>query len=364
MRDVSQISPPIRIVLVAAIGLIAAWMLFLRPKAEETPAPTPASATAPGVEGLTNAVDKAKGAAATQEASDAKVQAATGGSTGTAVESAPGEAHATPEAATTAQTALATGRVLQLAPVADKTLDGLSPKIRTALERRHVLVLAVFNTRNKPWAPLPADDADVRRSLKHVNRYGGNVQVAETTLNGLSKLQPVIGDLDVTQTPSVVVVDRNRQANVIAGYLDKVSINQAIAYARRNSIAFRVKGAYLTSLNETCSHYGLRIDRFALPHSRGTAKAAVVRLSRLVGTYERRFAALKAPARFKGLQGQIMKVVRADKKAVNGLRTAVAKNDLAKAQAVLAGYDVAAAVALDKRLDKVGVTSCVGNRKS
>ena len=44
---VSQISPPIRIVLVAVIGLIAAWMLFLRPKTEATPAPTPAPADRP-----------------------------------------------------------------------------------------------------------------------------------------------------------------------------------------------------------------------------------------------------------------------------------------------------------------------------
>jgi hypothetical protein len=75
---VSQISPPIRIVLIAVIGLLAAWMLFLRPKTEATPAPTPAPATAPGVTGLGNAVDKAKDAAATQEKSDAAVQQATG----------------------------------------------------------------------------------------------------------------------------------------------------------------------------------------------------------------------------------------------------------------------------------------------
>ena len=70
----SQISPPIRIVLIAVIGLIAAWMLFLRPKTEATPAPTPAPATAPGVTGLGNAVDKAKDAAATSDKANEKVQ--------------------------------------------------------------------------------------------------------------------------------------------------------------------------------------------------------------------------------------------------------------------------------------------------
>ena len=44
----SQISPPIRILLVAVIGLCAAYMLFLRPKPEEAApvATTPAAATA------------------------------------------------------------------------------------------------------------------------------------------------------------------------------------------------------------------------------------------------------------------------------------------------------------------------------
>ena len=64
---VSQISPPIRIVLIAVVGLLAAWMLFLRPKTEPTPAPTPAPATAPGVTGLSKAVDKAKDASAASD---------------------------------------------------------------------------------------------------------------------------------------------------------------------------------------------------------------------------------------------------------------------------------------------------------
>jgi len=53
MRGVSQISPPIRIVLVATIGLIAAWMLFLRPSAdvETTPPPAEPVPDLPKIEG-------------------------------------------------------------------------------------------------------------------------------------------------------------------------------------------------------------------------------------------------------------------------------------------------------------------------
>jgi hypothetical protein len=168
-RNVSQISPPIRIVVVAAIGLIAAWMLFLRPKAEDVAPATPAPATAPGVKGLTNAVDKAKGAAATQEASDAKVQAATGGQTAPTAQGTT----APKTAAGTAQAALDTHRVLALAPLPDKSLAALPKRMQRAFQARQVVVLGVINGREKPWAPMPADDEQVMHTLRHVNRYDG-----------------------------------------------------------------------------------------------------------------------------------------------------------------------------------------------
>ncbi len=45
----SQISPPIRILLIAVIGLVAVYMLFLRPKTEEAApvAAAPAATTVP-----------------------------------------------------------------------------------------------------------------------------------------------------------------------------------------------------------------------------------------------------------------------------------------------------------------------------
>ena len=79
----SQISPPIRIVLVAAIALIGAWMLFLRPKTETPPVPQQPP-TAPGVKGLAKDIAKAKEASKTSDAANAKIQAATGGQDSTA----------------------------------------------------------------------------------------------------------------------------------------------------------------------------------------------------------------------------------------------------------------------------------------
>jgi len=343
---VSQISPPIRIVIVAAIGLMAAYMLFLRPTAEPVPAPAPAPATAPGVTGLTDAVDQAEDAAAAQEARDAKVQKATG----TEDEAASGGPKA---AAARTEAVLATGRVVEVPPLDDKATKGLPAGIRRALDRRRVFAIGVFNSRSRSWSPAPPDDRRVRRALASANRYGGKVTVHVATLGELSRLRSVIGELNVAQSPSVVVVDRNRRATLLEGYVDRVSINQAIADARRDSIAFRIKNDYLSRLNETCANFELRWDRFEL------GKPVLGRAARLEAGYRAAFGRLAAPRRWKPLKAQLMSVLRGRGRYVAALRTG---NPVRAGQALDAlGI---AATSLDRRMERAGVTSCVGTRRS
>src|SRR5687767_8569599 len=208
-------------------------MLFLRPKTEVTPAPTPAPATAPGVDGLSKAVDKAKDAGAAQEARDAKVQKATGDD---AAEAKAGKAGSK----SSSKVALISGRVLPLEPLSAEQTKGLPKKIVRALDNRQVLVVGVFDTKEKRWARMAADDRRVRRELSKANRYDGRVVVAQSELAKLSSLNAVIGGLGITQTPSVVVVDRNRKAVVLTGFVERNAINQAIQDARRSSIERRI----------------------------------------------------------------------------------------------------------------------------
>jgi hypothetical protein len=340
MRGVSQISPPIRILLVAVVGLMAAWMLFLRPSAEEAAVPAATAPTSP----VTNAgriAEKAEAAADAQEARDGKVQQAIDGKTGAATAPATG----------TAKTGVASGRVLTLAPLADTSTKGLPAGIRDAFARRQVFAIGVFNTRRKSWAPMPADDREVRRELAKANRYGGKVTVAVTSLGEISKLHAVLGNV-VTQSPSVVVVDRNRQATVLTGYVDRGSINQAIADARRNTIERRITDSYLSDVNELCGQYALRLDRFQLPRSQSAMKPASRRLSRLVATYSGRFGGLAAPARWKPMKTHLMTAMRRDQKLVAG----VGAGNPAMALELLAGADLALAGS--------GATSCVAKRPS
>src|SRR5918994_7622195 len=102
----SQISPPIRILLVCAVAFMAAWMLFLRPSSDAgapaADAPAPAASTPPVEAGgeqadslAGKAVEAANDATAKQ---DARAEELAGGAGGTA---APATSAPTATAATT-----------------------------------------------------------------------------------------------------------------------------------------------------------------------------------------------------------------------------------------------------------------------
>jgi hypothetical protein len=277
---VSQISPPIRIVIIAVVGLLAAWMLFLRPKAEPTAAPKPATATAPGVTGLTNAVDKAKAAGAAQEARDGKVQSATGETdpaTGSAAATKPGaKSNAAPAAAESA---------------AAKTLP---QSVRKALASNKILVLAFFN-------PKASDDRAVRRSLAKVNRWNGEVAIRSADISRVSRFGAVTRGSDVQQSPTIVVVDRNEKAERLVGFEDTLSIDQAVVDAMRASGGL-IKDRYLSAINGACATAGVQVMAIPTADTPGQIQPQVKRTSRVWKRFMTRFAAVKAPARWRGLK--------------------------------------------------------------
>jgi hypothetical protein len=346
---VSQISPPIRIVLIAVIGLIAAWMLFLRPKTEEVPAPSPAPATAPGVTGLSNAVDKAKDASATSDAANDKIQKASGEEGASA--SKAGKAGAKPNAASQ----FVTGREKPVEPLTAAQTKGLPKQIVTALNQRKVFVVGVFDSNEKRWARMPADDRLARRDLQRANRYKGDVKFANTSLEGLSKLNAVVGNAGITQTPAVVVVDRNRVATVLDGFVEITAINQAIQDARRNSTEVRITDPFVRQLNRTCANYEVRLSRFNAPSSRREVKPAARRFDSLLGSYRRGFVSLKAPARYKPLDRQITAVLTRGE----AFSAALHAGSMARIEKTY-GAMQSSASSLDRKFADVGATSCDG----
>ena len=348
----SQISPPIRIVLVAAIALIGAWMLFLRPKTDTPPVPQQPP-TAPGMKGLTGDIAKAKAASKTSDAANAKIQAASGGQDKTAP-AAKSETGSTSSAAH-----VASGRVQTVEALTAEQTKGLPRKVVRALDNRQVFVVGVFDTAAKRWREMASDDRFERRELAKANRYGGKVAIVTAPVAKISKLHGIVGDLNVSQTPSIVVVDRNRHAVVLQGFVERNAINQAIADARRNSIDVRIKAPYVRRLNETCANYDLRLDRFDLPTTRAQVKPALARLEHLVASYQAGFGSLAAPKRYKALQAHVVAVVGKEKALIAAVRSGNLNRMRGSYDALLASGS-----GLDRQFAAAGATSCVVNRKA
>src|SRR5215208_1860737 len=231
----SQISPPIRILLVAVIGLCAAYMLFLRPKSEDTAAPPAASPPA------ASAVPAKDPNAQTQSKPGAVVQKAVRDTDAASAQSkvAAGEAPgglATDNAATPATgvntspvtQAPAPGNVGAPAKLTQKQLQVLPRDVRKAVVNRKVLVLLFYNNRSD-------DDKAVRRALSHVDRFGGQVFVDAHWIKNVAPYQAITRGADLEQSPTIVVTDRNLKAETLVGYVDAQTIEQAVVDALRDS---------------------------------------------------------------------------------------------------------------------------------
>lgn len=273
----SQISPPIRIVLVAAVALIGAWMLFLRPKTETTPPVTQAPPTAPGMKGLTNDIAKAKAASKTSDAANAKIQAATGQDTGAAA----GSKSATQAAGTSAGAATAKG--------ADTA--GLPKRVANAIDDKKVVVLFFYN-------PKSADDRAVKHAVAKVDRWKGEVVVQTANVKSVSRYAKIARGADVSQSPTIVVVDRNLKAERLVGFQDTRSIDQAVVDALRNS-GVLINSAYLRKINDVCRTKGASIWSVPSPEQLGSdVKHAVHVYVQGSAAMLADFKSIKAPARF------------------------------------------------------------------
>ena len=84
------------------------------------------------------------------------------------------------------------------------------------------------------WNPKAADDRAVRRELRTVgSRHRKEVVVHVADVKDISRYAPVTRGVNVEQSPSVVVVGRDRQATLLEGYSDREAISQAVYDALR-----------------------------------------------------------------------------------------------------------------------------------
>jgi hypothetical protein len=318
----SQISPPIRIVLVAAVAFLAAWMLFLRPKTEEIPPPAPA-ATAPAKQ-PGNTAQSAAGQAV-QAAENAKATAEG------AAKARAGEAAAQTAPATAAAKAPAAAAAAKLGvdPAALKTLPS---GVRKAIEARKIVVLGFFNT-------AALDDRLTRKQLEDVHRFHGRVYVHGAALKAVQRYQVITRGADVSQTPSIVVIDRNMKAQLLTGYVDHVRIEQAIVDAMRRSDMAVVKAPYLRQVNELCGSYLSKLQIALEPGADGTTSSMVKENIKYVDRFGARMSALKAPKAYAAFRKQWVADIKLASQGDRALLAAMKAKDVDKILAVVDKYD-------------------------
>jgi hypothetical protein len=354
-----------RILLAGAAVFLALWFTILRPKAEEVPPAT--TTTTPGnvntgqpaQSEAGKIVEKAK-TAATEAEGAAKAAA---GETTDATKTTPG----------TATTTAPDAKADPAAAVSAAQLDKLPKDVAKAVTGHKVMVLAVLADKGKHWRPMADDDRYVRNTLKTVNRYDGDVFVKQVPLAKIDSYGVIMNDLDINQTPSVVVVDTKLKANVIEGYLDRVSINQAIADARGDSISPLITGDYLKSANRICSNANVSFDRWSQPTVQGR-KADMASAKRYLfelHNYRAAVVNLAAPSQWRGLRKQWLKVLagrealvqRAYKetKSHHGYASVLAWNLVVSQPGPAL---IKAERKLDARFNNAGLTSCATNRSA
>jgi hypothetical protein len=278
---VSQISPPIRILLILSVAVLGAYMLFLRPKPEEIPPVEPSGppVTQPGQvgEAAEDAVDAANSQLQQQESVDGvdAGESAAGTQAGTK-KAQPGKAQA--------------GAAAE--PAQD--LKGLPKPLRKAIRDEKILVVLFSNGKSY-------DDKAVEKAVTKINKWDGRVYVHTAPLRRISKYGRIARGVNVEQSPTVVVADRTLRAETLVGYVDRGRIDQAVADARRNTTGLYVD-SYLKAVDKTCFAVSNRWDSIPFYYPVGTKRQADQRYAeadRVLAAWIADTKALKPPAKWR-----------------------------------------------------------------
>jgi hypothetical protein len=211
----SQISPPIRIALVAAIAFLAVWMLALRPKDEAVEPATPAAPAgnvatgAPAESAPGKIAEQAQGAAAAAESAAAA----------RAGEAAPAVVDGS-QATTTQATPVEAGD-----PKAAKDSDLPLPVLK-AIAKEKVLVMLF-------WNPRADDDRAQRRAVRGLPSHRGRVYTHVANIKNVSRYASITRGVNLAQSPTTVVVDPKLGATALVGFTSRNAVDQIVADALR-----------------------------------------------------------------------------------------------------------------------------------
>jgi hypothetical protein len=198
------ISRPMQILLAVVLAFAALWFVALRPKSDSGSSKAP---SAPGVQGLNNAVTGAKGAVAKSNSASSAAEQAAGG---TAASSTP-----------VAGSSTSSGSAVTPAKAQAVSSRDRSKPLLAELGRGKVVVLLFWNVR-------ASDDRSVHAVLRAVNRHGGKVAVHSSSINRVGDYLAITSGVEVLGSPTALVIDHKGHAKQITGFNDARAIDQAV----------------------------------------------------------------------------------------------------------------------------------------
>jgi hypothetical protein len=103
---------------------------------------------------------------------------------------------------------------------------GLPTPVKHALDARKVVVILFWNRK-------AVDDRSVKASLDAIPRHKRRLAIFSDQVQNLARYTRITTAASISTTPSLVVVNRKGQAEVINGYLDRQTVGQYVQNALR-----------------------------------------------------------------------------------------------------------------------------------
>jgi hypothetical protein len=104
------------------------------------------------------------------------------------------------------------------------TTRTLPKPVKTAIDKNKVVVLLI-------WDPRASVDKNVKSAVDGLSRRGGKVAVFTDKPENVARYTPITGPVDLTQTPTLIVVNRDEVARKATGYLDPTTVDQYVVDA-------------------------------------------------------------------------------------------------------------------------------------
>jgi hypothetical protein len=96
--------------------------------------------------------------------------------------------------------------------------------IENGLNHHKVLAILFFN-------PAAADDRAVKHELDEIPARGGKVVKLAVPLSELTRYPVITNQVQVTESPTLVLIDGQRKADLLTGYLDQFELSQRVSDA-------------------------------------------------------------------------------------------------------------------------------------